>query len=235
MQPGKSWSFSRYLTLPNVFAVDTSGEIPFIALAAGAAVSFNELAARKSRSSGLSEVTLPFLAECGLIPGDLTHLAVSIGPGKFIRTRVGISFVNGLAAGLGIPVIPIDSLGVLAQAAKGKEERIGAIRRAKKDHVVCAAGLETKSGGVYFGENAWQFGPSQIPAAEFLESEIFGSYIWAVETNCPELKDLSTIDRIKLSEISTEDSANSILQIAQNAIGSGRFSEFAGQSFALAK
>ena len=47
-------------------------------------------------------------------PGDLTAVAVSIGPGSYVGTRVALSFAKGVIAALGLPLLGIPSLDVLA-------------------------------------------------------------------------------------------------------------------------
>ena len=45
---------------------------------------------------------------------DLTKVAVASGPGSFTGLRVGVSFALGLAMGRGIPIVPLNSLELLA-------------------------------------------------------------------------------------------------------------------------
>jgi tRNA threonylcarbamoyladenosine biosynthesis protein TsaB len=48
-------------------------------------------------------------------PGQLAAIALSAGPGSYTGLRIGASFAKGLAFGLGIPLIALDTLRVLAQ------------------------------------------------------------------------------------------------------------------------
>jgi len=57
------------------------------------------------------------LASQGLAPGDLSFVAVSVGPGSFTGLRASLAFAQGLAAGAGFPVIGVTVAEALAVAA----------------------------------------------------------------------------------------------------------------------
>ena len=48
---------------------------------------------------------------------DLTHLAVTTGPGTFTGQRVGLAFMRGLRLALHIPLTGVTTLEAIAQAA----------------------------------------------------------------------------------------------------------------------
>jgi tRNA threonylcarbamoyl adenosine modification protein YeaZ len=50
---------------------------------------------------------------------ELSKVAVATGPGSFTGLRVGVSFGLGLAIGLGVPIVPLRTLGI--QAARSDE------------------------------------------------------------------------------------------------------------------
>lgn len=47
-------------------------------------------------------------------PGELNAVAVSMGPGSYTGLRIGLSTAKGLCYGLKIPLIPIDSMKIMA-------------------------------------------------------------------------------------------------------------------------
>lgn len=51
-------------------------------------------------------------SQCKL--SDLDAIAVSIGPGSYTSLRVGLSTAKGLCYGLNVPLMPIDSLSIIA-------------------------------------------------------------------------------------------------------------------------
>jgi tRNA threonylcarbamoyladenosine biosynthesis protein TsaB len=96
-------------------AIDTSGAMSGLALMRDGEL-LAEIAWQSERRH--SEQLLPQLdALCrlvGVAPTDLTHVAVSIGPGSWSGIRVGISVAKGLALANTAHVIGINALDVLA-------------------------------------------------------------------------------------------------------------------------
>jgi len=77
-------------------------------------------------SSGHAERVLPMIQEvldrAGVSRQQLTAVAFGQGPGAFTGLRVACGVAQGLAYGLGIPVVPVVSLHALAQSAAGGED-----------------------------------------------------------------------------------------------------------------
>ena len=60
---------------------------------------------------GLLPMTQQLLKDTGIRREELTHIAVSVGPGSFTGIRIGVATAKTIAQALGIPVIPVSTLG----------------------------------------------------------------------------------------------------------------------------
>ena len=65
----------------------------------------------------LAPMVAEMLEEAGLRARDLMRLCVTVGPGSFMGTRVGLSFAKGLALPRGLPCVPISTLHAIALGA----------------------------------------------------------------------------------------------------------------------
>ncbi|MCB8873845.1 tRNA (adenosine(37)-N6)-threonylcarbamoyltransferase complex dimerization subunit type 1 TsaB [Acidisoma silvae] len=65
----------------------------------------------------LPRMVADLLAEAGIAAVDLTAIAVNVGPGSFTGLRASIAFAQGLALGLGLPVIAVTVAEALREAA----------------------------------------------------------------------------------------------------------------------
>jgi tRNA threonylcarbamoyladenosine biosynthesis protein TsaB len=60
--------------------------------------------AHRELSATLSDKYTELMKEADVTSGNLNGVVAFVGPGSFTGLRIGISFANGLAYGLGIPV-----------------------------------------------------------------------------------------------------------------------------------
>jgi len=65
---------------------------------------------------GLLPMTEQLFRDTGISKKDLTHIAVSVGPGSFTGIRIGIATAKTLAQALGLPVIPVSTLASFTEA-----------------------------------------------------------------------------------------------------------------------
>jgi len=63
-----------------------------------------------ANAAALKELTLQALNQAGVELQEVRCGGVGCGPGSFIGTRTGVAFANGLAAGIRIPLVGVDSL-----------------------------------------------------------------------------------------------------------------------------
>jgi tRNA threonylcarbamoyladenosine biosynthesis protein TsaB len=123
-----------------ILAVDTAGSMCAACLYDGesekpiAAIS-KEIG--RGHAEHLPSVIQDVLDQAKLTFKDITHLAVTIGPGSFAGIRVGISYCRALALALKIPATGISSLNAMAY---------GVIYETKKDALAI---LDARRGEVY--------------------------------------------------------------------------------------
>jgi tRNA threonylcarbamoyladenosine biosynthesis protein TsaB len=100
-----------------VLGIDTGGPIGSFGVVAD-----GHLAAALSRAPISHGFELPAAVEevlgaVGLSFGDLSAIAVAIGPGSFTGLRVGLSYAKGIAAAAKIAIVGVSSLDALALCA----------------------------------------------------------------------------------------------------------------------
>lgn len=104
-----------------ILYLDTSDREAQIALYCGQKkVAEERWEAFRSLSLTLSQKYLLIIKEASITASDLAGVAVFVGPGSFTGLRIGVSFANGLAFGLGMPIYGIKEKGVLSLLAPQK-------------------------------------------------------------------------------------------------------------------
>ena len=90
----------------------------------------------------VSETYLPVVAglfrKTGTGPGDVSHVAVSAGPGSFTGLRVGMAAAKGFCFGRGIPIATVPTLHALALRFPSAGMTICTVLDAKKKQVYAA-------------------------------------------------------------------------------------------------
>jgi tRNA threonylcarbamoyladenosine biosynthesis protein TsaB len=117
-------SLSALLHKP-VLAIDTT----LGACSAAVGDETGPLATRFAQTgTGQAELLLPMIVavmeEAALAPPALGHIAVTIGPGSFAGTRIGLSTARAMALALHIPLIGLTSLESVAAAVTDPVPRI---------------------------------------------------------------------------------------------------------------
>ena len=94
-----------------LLAIDTSTRYPGVALAdEGQVVSLRSWFSTVSHTVELMPAIAESLRSQGLSAGDLSGIAVALGPGGFSALRVGISVAKGLAMTTGKPLVGVGTL-----------------------------------------------------------------------------------------------------------------------------
>ncbi len=120
-----------------ILAIETSTVHCSVALhQAGEVLSRGELAGQRHSEILLGMIDR-LLAEAGSGTQELDGIAFGAGPGSFTGVRIAASVVQGLALGLGIPVMPVCTLEALAQASG--LARVACALDARLDEVYFAA------------------------------------------------------------------------------------------------
>lgn len=101
-----------------LLAFDTSTDLLSLGLGAPAGVFVRELPGGAQASARLVPEAMSLLAEAGLVLADVDAIAFGAGPGAFTGLRTACSVAQGLALGAGKPVVPVDSLMLVADDAR---------------------------------------------------------------------------------------------------------------------
>ena len=101
-----------------LLAFDTSTEILSVAVTDGERVWQHTGPGAAQASSTLIPAVLDLLAQAGLTLAGLDALVFGRGPGSFTGLRTACSVAQGLALGAKLPVLPLDTLLAVAEAAR---------------------------------------------------------------------------------------------------------------------
>jgi tRNA threonylcarbamoyladenosine biosynthesis protein TsaB len=105
----------------NILAIETSTEACSAALLRADGVIFSEFQiAPRQHTKLLPQMMDAVLKASQLSKRDISHCTFANGPGAFTGIRIAASTAQGIAIALDIPIAPISSLAVLAQASLDK-------------------------------------------------------------------------------------------------------------------
>ncbi len=122
-------------------AFDTATEQMSIALGVdGEVVGSVDAPGGAQASAALLPAIFRVLGDAGIGIRDLDAIAFGRGPGAFTGLRTACAVAQGLAFGAGRPVLPIDSLLAVAEAARveGAGARVWALLDARMDEIYAA-------------------------------------------------------------------------------------------------
>lgn len=156
-----------------LLAFDTSTEHLALALQGRDGAGFTRLAAGgAAASAALLPQVHGLLAQAGLMLADLDAVAFGRGPGAFTGLRTACAVAQGLGLGLARPLLPIDSLLIVAEDA-----RVQAAPDAAAFEVGVA--MDARMDEVYAGRYRWQGGHWQVLQAPALCSLPALAEAWA--------------------------------------------------------
>ena len=103
---------------PHWLAFDTSTDVLSLGLSAHGQTTLHTLPGGAQASAQLIPQVLEMLAQAELALADLQAIVFGRGPGSFTGLRTACSVSQGLAYGLGIGILPIDTLLALAEEGR---------------------------------------------------------------------------------------------------------------------
>lgn len=123
-----------------LLALDTSGPVAGVAILEEDRIRYEAMAINKmTHSESIMPMVEEALARTALQKEQLTHLAVTVGPGSFTGVRIGVTAVKAMSHALGIPCIAVDALEATALGIDSPEEIICPIQDARVHQVYGAA------------------------------------------------------------------------------------------------
>ncbi|CAG2133824.1 tRNA threonylcarbamoyladenosine biosynthesis protein TsaB [Cupriavidus numazuensis] len=164
-----------------ILAVETSTEWCSVALGRATADGAVESWSRHEHTGARSSArVLPaageLLAEAGIALADCAAIAFGAGPGSFTGLRTACGVAQGLAFGAGLPVIPVNTLMVCAESARGATPGLPAdvsvlvALDARMDEAYSSAFRWDEAAQEWAAETPLQVGPPEtvpLPAGDF--------------------------------------------------------------------
>lgn len=126
---------------PTLLAIETATESMNVGIAVDGRVLTEESPGGPQASARLLPVVLNLLqAAGGLRVQDLDAIVFGRGPGAFTGLRTACAVTQGLALGAGKPVLPVDTLLVVAEAARAADagQDVWAVLDARMDEIYAA-------------------------------------------------------------------------------------------------
>ena len=151
----------------NLLAFDTSTELLAIALGTPAGRWVHCSAGGAKASANLLPQVAALCRQAGLALASLDAIAFGRGPGAFTGLRTSCAVAQGLALGLGCPVLPIDSLLIVAEDAR--------VQTGGGDDAAIDIGvaMDARMGEVYAARWCWQRGQwHETMAAQLCAPEV---------------------------------------------------------------
>ena len=123
-----------------ILAIDTSGPVAGAAVYEDGLIRYEAMAVNKmTHSESIMPMVEEALTRTALTKKQLTHLAVTVGPGSFTGVRIGVTAVKAMSHALGIPCVGVDALEATAFGIDSPGEVICPIQDARVHQVYGAA------------------------------------------------------------------------------------------------
>jgi tRNA threonylcarbamoyladenosine biosynthesis protein TsaB len=149
LDPAAVRGYTGSMTPPALLAIDSSTECLCVSAGLGGRVATRVGPGGAEASARVLVEVRQVLTDIDVAMSSLAAVAFAQGPGAFTGLRTACSVAQGLAFGLGRPAIPLDSLLVVAEAARGAS--IGATVDWRDVAVV----VDARMGEVYGARWSW--------------------------------------------------------------------------------
>jgi len=159
-------------TPDTVLAFDTSTERMAVAVQAGDQVLLDNRLGGAAASASLLPTIEALLQLAGQPLSSVAVIGFGHGPGAFTGLRTSCAVAQGLAFGLGCPVLPIDSLLIVAEQAR-RQQAPGA------DDLDVGVVMDARMGETYAARYRWCGGAWQTLQAPALWSPLALAEAWA--------------------------------------------------------
>ena len=104
-----------------LLAIDTTTQLLSIALHDGERILAEcSLSAGRRHSELLAPMIQQVMTQQDLSANELGALAVAVGPGSYTGTRIGVALAKGMAAVNDLPLVPVNTLDVIAAGQAGR-------------------------------------------------------------------------------------------------------------------
>ena len=116
--------------------------------------------------------------QAGWTPGDIDAVVVDVGPGLFTGIRAGLATAQGIAAGAGVPIVPVNALDVIALRATTGRRQVWPIVDARRGQIATAP-YRPVPGGVVREGAIQLMRPDEFQAqltADDVEALVVGDY-----------------------------------------------------------
>lgn len=142
-----------------LLSLDTSTDACTVAYSDERGIYERFLVAPRQHTAHALPMVEALLAEAGVSKRHLDAIALGIGPGSFTGIRLGAALAQGIALGVGCPILPISSLQAFA---------LGVLQGSALDALLVAQDARMQQ--LYWGEYAWDGECLQILQNDALSS-----------------------------------------------------------------
>jgi len=115
-----------------ILAIETTGSVGSIAISKDEKIVYHDyLSYKYTQTESILHRIDNILKLIMIKKSELSVITVSIGPGSFTGCRVGLATAKGICEGLQIPLVPLNSLEILAANVYGSDRKILSLIDAK--------------------------------------------------------------------------------------------------------